>query len=71
VLDQRVVGGAHLKLVLRALDGGQPIDAIAFGTLPEDLPDPRSLRALYRLDVNHFRGDKTCQLVVEHVVRGH
>jgi single-stranded-DNA-specific exonuclease len=68
VLDQRVVGGAHLKLLLRPLDGHEPIDAIAFRTLPEDLPAGNALRALYRLDVNHFRGERSCQLVIEHLV---
>lgn len=70
ILDQRVVGGAHLKMVLRPLDGHEPIDAIAFGTLPDDLPGGRSARFLYRLDVNHFRGQETAQLVVELVVKG-
>lgn len=69
VRDHRVVGGAHLKMVLRPLDGHEPVDAIAFGTLPEDLPGGNSARFLYRLDVNHFRGARTCQLIVEHVVR--
>jgi single-stranded-DNA-specific exonuclease len=70
ILDQRIVGGAHLKMVLRPLDGHEPVDAIAFGKLPEDLPDGRSLRALYRLDVNHFRGQRSCQLIIEHIVGG-
>ncbi|NIP18987.1 MAG: single-stranded-DNA-specific exonuclease RecJ, partial [Xanthomonadales bacterium] len=70
VLDHRVVGGAHLKMVVRPLDGHEPVDAIAFGRLPEDLPASGALRALYRLDVNHFRGERSCQLVVERFVSG-
>jgi single-stranded-DNA-specific exonuclease len=69
VLDQRVVGGAHLKMVLRALDAHDPVDAIAFGKLPEDLPQENALRILYRLDVNHFRGERSCQLIVERIIR--
>jgi single-stranded-DNA-specific exonuclease len=69
IIDQRVVGGAHLKMVVRPVDGTAPLDAIAFGTLPEDLPSPNALRALFRLDVNHFRGERSCQLIIEHVVR--
>jgi single-stranded-DNA-specific exonuclease len=69
VIDQRVVGGAHLKMVLRPLDGHDPVDAIAFGKLPEDLPDTAGVRLLYRLDVNRFRGAVSCQLLVEHIVR--
>ncbi len=68
IIDQRIVGGAHLKMVLRPLDGHEPIDAIAFGTLPEDLQGNSALRALYRLDVNYFRGERSCQLIVEHLV---
>ncbi|MEM1411404.1 MAG: single-stranded-DNA-specific exonuclease RecJ [Pseudomonadota bacterium] len=68
VLDQRVVGGAHLKMVLRPLDGSDPIDGIAFGRLPEDLKGQRSARMLYRLDVNHFRGETNPQLMVEHIL---
>ncbi len=68
IVDQRIVGGAHLKMVVRPLDGGEPVDAIAFGTLPEDLPDRSRLRLLYRLDVNHFRGQANVQLRVEHVL---
>ena len=62
------MGGAHLKMVVRPLEGGEPVDAIAFGTLPEDLPDRSRLRLLYRLDVNHFRGQASVQLRVEHVL---
>jgi len=69
VLDQRVVGGAHLKMVVRPLDGSEPVDAIAFGRLPEDLAGQRHARLLYRLDVNHFRGESSVQLMVEHIVR--
>ncbi|MEE4175494.1 MAG: single-stranded-DNA-specific exonuclease RecJ [Xanthomonadales bacterium] len=68
VVDQRIVGGAHLKLMVRPRQGGEPVDAIAFGTLPEDLPDRSHLRLLYRLDVNHFRGQATVQLRVEHIL---
>ncbi len=68
VLDQRVVGGAHLKMVLRPMGGSDPIDAIAFGKLPEDLAGSRQARMLYRLDVNHFRGEASAQLRVEHIL---
>lgn len=68
VLDHRVVGGAHLKMVLRPLDGSDPIDAIAFGKLPEDLHGRRRLRMVYRLDLNHFRGETSAQLLVEHLL---
>ena len=68
VIDKRLVGGAHLKLLLRSRDGGQPLDAIAFNRRPADLANAVSLRILYRLAVNRWRGSETCQLVVEDIV---
>jgi single-stranded-DNA-specific exonuclease len=68
VIDQRVVGGSHLKMVLRSLDGGEPLDAIAFNCPPESLGGAKSLELLYRLEVNRWRGSESCQLVVEHLV---
>lgn len=68
VEEQRVVGGAHLKMSLRPVGGRCPVDAIAFGTLPQDLPGTETTGFVYRLDINHFRGRKTCQLMVEQIV---
>jgi hypothetical protein len=53
---------------LRPVDGQARIDAIAFGRLPEDLPDSDTVRLVYKLDINHFRGHKTCQLMVEQIL---
>jgi single-stranded-DNA-specific exonuclease len=69
VIDHRVVGGAHLKMILRSPDGGEPLDAIAFNCTADDLGDSRLVRLLYRLDVNRWRGSESCQLIVERVVR--
>ena len=66
--DKRVVGGAHLKMQLRPVGGHTSIDAIAFGRLPEDLPDSDTTGLVYKLDINHFRGRKTCQLMVEQIL---
>jgi single-stranded-DNA-specific exonuclease len=68
VVDKRLVGGAHLKLLLRSREGGQPLDAIAFNRRPADLANASSLRILYRLTVNRWRGSETCQLVIEDIV---
>jgi single-stranded-DNA-specific exonuclease len=68
VEEKRVVGGAHLKMQLRPVDGSGSIDAIAFGRLPEDLPDSDTVGLVYKLDINHFRGRKTCQLMVEKIL---
>ena len=68
VVEHRVVGGAHLKMMLRPAGGGAAIDAIAFGKLPEDLPGTATTGFVYRLDVNHFRGRQTCQLLIEKIL---
>jgi hypothetical protein len=44
------------------------LDAIAFGRLPEQLPTGGAARFLYRLDLNYFRGNCTCQAIVEHIL---
>jgi single-stranded-DNA-specific exonuclease len=67
VLDARVVGAAHLKMVVQALDGGEALDAIAFNRLPEDLPAAGSVRLLYHLGINRWRGKASCQLMVEEI----
>jgi len=67
VLDHRVVGAKHLKLSL-ALKG-QQVEAIAFNTSTGQLPEPlREIRALYRLNINRFRGRESLQLIIEHIV---
>ena len=68
VEEKRVVGGAHLKMLLRPVNGYGNIDAIAFGRLPEDLPATDTIGLIYKLDINHFRGRKTCQLMVEKIL---
>lgn len=74
VVEQRIVGERHLKMVLRHPQGGGSVDAIAFNHLPEDLERAagqsgrRQLRMLYRLDVNRWQGMERCQLIVEHFV---
>lgn len=75
VMDHRIVGERHLKMKLRPCAGGAPLDAIAFGKLPEDLERAcgqrgmgATARMLYRLDVNRWRDTERCQLVIEDFV---
>jgi single-stranded-DNA-specific exonuclease len=68
IVERRLVGGAHSKLLLRSHDGGQPLDAIAFSRRPEDLANAASVRILYRLAVNRWRNSESCQLVIEDIV---
>jgi single-stranded-DNA-specific exonuclease len=68
VLDNRVVGGSHLKMIVRPLDGSEAVDAIAFNRMPEDLPPSGPVRLLFRLDINRWQGREECQLMVEHII---
>ncbi|PIQ43752.1 MAG: single-stranded-DNA-specific exonuclease RecJ [Gammaproteobacteria bacterium CG11_big_fil_rev_8_21_14_0_20_46_22] len=67
VLEQRIVGANHLKLLLRKDD--KTLDAIAFGVNLDHWPNHRCERILaaYRLNVNEFRGRQTVQLMVEYL----
>ncbi len=74
VLQQRLVGGKHLKLMLEPLGSGnqgagQLIDAIAFNVDLRRWPDAsvNRIQLAYRLDVNIFRGNQSVQLMVEHI----
>lgn len=69
VLERRVVGQGHLKLLLEPASGGPPLDAIAFraGALcHNELPDP--FHVTYRLEINRWRGRVTPQLNIQHRV---
>ena len=66
VLDQRIVGERHLKLKLELPGKSRMLDAIAFNHGP-DLLSTRLAKLVYRLDINHYRGMRTLQLLVEHI----
>ena len=68
VISRQAVGKdqAHLKLVLKSLDGGASLDAIAFNCrLDADQGD--TLMAVYTLDVNNWRDRQQLQLRVHHL----
>jgi single-stranded-DNA-specific exonuclease len=62
LLQHRVLKEKHLKMQVRPLDGGEPIDAIAFNTV--DTNCVKQIQLVYKLDVNVFRGNKSLQLMV-------
>tara|TARA_B110000503_G_scaffold34861_1_gene56868 strand:- start:21211 stop:22938 length:1728 start_codon:yes stop_codon:yes gene_type:complete len=70
VVSQRLVGEKHLKLVLTLGGSDTLLDAIAFNIDPGVWPDPSvaEIEIAYRLDVNEFRGQRSVQLMVEHLV---
>lgn len=68
LVQQRIVGQNHLKLVLRSADGVM-IDGIAFNVDTQLWPDlaVRQVKIVYKLQLNHFRGRTNVQLLVEHL----
>ena len=68
ILERRIVGEHHLKLSLRPPNATRILDAIAFHTTDSDWPTgTMRLEAAYRLDVNEFRGQRSVQLILQHV----
>ncbi len=69
VLQQRIVGQRHLKIVLMELSSGLALDGIQFNTDLAVWPDDNinSVRAVYKLDVNEFRGQQSVQLMIEYL----
>ena len=68
IINKRIVGEKHLKLSLQPVDSQLEIDAIAFNITDEDWsPDLKQVKVAYRLDVNVFRGNKSLQLMVDHI----
>jgi single-stranded-DNA-specific exonuclease len=61
VEQQRIVGEKHTKLKLSR--DGRSFEAMLFfrnDTLPDEIA------AVYRLDVNHYNGNESLQLIIEH-----
>lgn len=68
IIDQHVVGERHLKMVVRVPGYDMLLDAIAFNTNEDALPrDSSQFHLAYKLDVNEFRGQRSTQLLVEHI----
>ena len=69
LVEQRVVGERHLKVVLKSDCGSVRLDGIAFGVDREVWPNPtvRWVELAYKLDVNEFRGNESVQLMIAHM----
>lgn len=67
IIEQRLVGNKHLKLLLAA--GDKTLEAIAFNVDLEKWPNYRcaQVRVAFRVDINEFRGKRNIQLIVEHL----
>ena len=68
VIQARIVGQRHLKLVLRKPGGGLLLDAIAFFIdQPENWLGLRSIVAAYKLDINEYKGNRSVQLLLQYL----
>ncbi|MFO1205187.1 MAG: single-stranded-DNA-specific exonuclease RecJ [Burkholderiales bacterium] len=61
VVDQRIVGGHHLKL--RLARGNRRFNSVLFGRTD---PLPTEIHAVYRLAVNEFNGTRTLEIRLDH-----
>ncbi len=69
VSRKSVVGGAHLRLVLRLPGAGGLVDGIAFNQPDNDIQPGSRIRIAYRLEKNEFRGSRVLQLNVQYIDR--
>ncbi|MBE2894391.1 single-stranded-DNA-specific exonuclease RecJ [Spirabiliibacterium falconis] len=67
VLQQRLLAGRHLKLLVQPRNSTQLLDAIAFNVDPQLYPDYgiKQIRLVYRLDINEYQGKQNLQLIVD------
>ncbi len=69
VLQQRIVGEKHLKLMVREPNSGLLLDAISFFVDLDKWPNEKAtqVRLVYKLDINEFRGQRNLQLLVDYL----
>lgn len=70
ILQQRLVGEKHLKMMVEPKQGGPLLDAIAFNVDTRYYPDLsiKLAKLAYKLDINEFRGNRHLQLLVDYIV---
>lgn len=69
LLQQKLVGERHLKVMIEPLGGGPLLDGIAFNIDTALWPDPsvKQVELAYKLDINEFRGNRNVQLIIDHL----
>lgn len=69
LLQQRIVGERHLKVMVEPVGGGPLLDGIAFNVDTTIWPDNgvREVSLAYKLDVNEFRGNRSVQLIIDDI----
>lgn len=67
VVQQRVINEKHLKMTLNLYGDSLLIEAIAFNMDAKDIANKyNDILAVFRLDINEYRGSRSLQLIVEH-----
>jgi len=68
VVQSRIVGQQHLKLVLRKVKSEVLIDAIAFFVeRPEYWLGMRQVKIAYKLDINEYNGQRSLQFIIDYL----
>lgn len=70
LVQQRIVGDKHLKMVLAPTEDRQfTIDAIAFNVDLDEWPNPSctEINAAYKLAINEYRGQRSVQLIIDYL----
>lgn len=69
IIEQRLVGQHHLKLLLKAADQDVFYDAIAFNVDLAEWPNHRArwVHLTYHLDINEYQGRRRLQFLVQNV----
>ncbi len=69
LLQQRLVGERHLKVMVEPYGGGPLLDGIAFNVDTRLWPDTsvREVELAYKLDINEYRGNRSVQLIIDHI----
>lgn len=69
ILQQRLVGEKHLKMLLEPIQGGGLFDAIQFNVDTRRFPDLsiKTARMVYHLSINEYRGNRQVQLLVNYI----
>ncbi|HBB7061982.1 TPA: single-stranded-DNA-specific exonuclease RecJ [Salmonella enterica] len=69
LLQQRLVGERHLKVMVEPVGGGPLLDGIAFNIDTTCWPDNgvREVQLAYKLDINEFRGNRSLQIIIDDI----
>ncbi|ECA8971873.1 TPA: single-stranded-DNA-specific exonuclease RecJ [Salmonella enterica] len=69
LLQQRLVGERHLKVMVEPVGGGPLLDGIAFNIDTTCWPDNgvQEVELAYKLDINEFRGNRSLQIIIDDI----